>query len=99
MTKLNYELRRELEEKDRDLDHARSKIEEYEQLYQTERDNIASLKRQLERRDTMLTNSILAHDVSCSFYFFKFKLKKHGLMYIALTDIKRARPIYGKHFV
>jgi hypothetical protein len=64
MSKLNQELRKELEEKDRDLDQERSKSDEFEHLYLRELDNSASLKRQLERRDTMLTNSLLAHDVS-----------------------------------
>lgn len=64
LSKLNHELRKELEEKDRDFEREKNSREEIESLYQQEIQANKLLKKQLERRDVMLTNSLLAHDVS-----------------------------------
>lgn len=64
LDKLNRELRRELEDRERNLELERKKRKEYEDLYEKQIQTNNSLQRQLERKETMLTNSLLAHDVS-----------------------------------
>lgn len=66
---MNHELRKELEERDRDLEREKNQKEEYESLYQQEIQANTLLKKQLERRDIMLTNSLLAHDVSLYLFY------------------------------
>lgn len=56
-------MRRELEDRDRVLEKERKKREEYKDLYHREMQANTSLKKQLERRETMLANSLLARDV------------------------------------
>ncbi|KAK4521676.1 uncharacterized protein ATC70_004208 [Mucor velutinosus] len=55
LSKLNQELRQELEDRDRHLDMEKKKCQEQDEIIQ-------QLKKQLERRETMLTNSLLARD-------------------------------------
>lgn len=57
LSKLNQELRQELEDRDRHLDVEKKRCQEQDEIIQ-------QLKKQLERRETMLTNSLLARDVS-----------------------------------
>ncbi|GAN05385.1 hypothetical protein MAM1_0090d04855 [Mucor ambiguus] len=55
LSKLNQELRQELEDRDRHLDVEKKRCQEQDEIIQ-------QLKKQLERRETMLTNSLLARD-------------------------------------
>ncbi|KAL9552692.1 hypothetical protein MBANPS3_003650 [Mucor bainieri] len=55
LSKLNSELTQELEDRDRHLDLEKQRCQEQEEIIQ-------QLKKQLERRETMLTNSLLARD-------------------------------------
>ncbi|KAL7334407.1 hypothetical protein PS15p_200040 [Mucor circinelloides] len=55
LSKLNHELRQELEDRDRHLDLEKKRCQEQDEI-------IHQLKKQLERRETMLTNSLLARD-------------------------------------
>ncbi|GAA5808074.1 hypothetical protein MFLAVUS_001456 [Mucor flavus] len=62
LSKFNRELRKELEEKDSEFEQEKHRGDELEKLYQMELESNIALKKQLERRDIMLTNSLLAHD-------------------------------------
>lgn len=55
LSKLNQELRQELEDRDRHLHVEKKRCQEQDEIIQ-------QLKKQLERRETMLTNSLLARD-------------------------------------
>ncbi|GAA5799815.1 hypothetical protein HPULCUR_005234 [Helicostylum pulchrum] len=62
LNKLNRELRKELDERENEFEHEKHRGDELEKLYQMELEANIALKKQLERRDIMLTNSLLAHD-------------------------------------
>ncbi|KAG2237732.1 hypothetical protein BDF21DRAFT_416903 [Thamnidium elegans] len=62
LNKLNRELRKELDERGSECEHERHRGDELEKLYQMELEANITLKKQLERKTTMLTNSLLAHD-------------------------------------
>ena len=64
MSKLNNALRREIEEKDRELDDEKRRGDSYEEAYEQAQNKTFELQKQLDRRDSMLTNSLIAHDVS-----------------------------------
>jgi hypothetical protein len=69
LDKLNRELRKELEDRERSLELERQKREEYENLYEKQIQTSDLLQKQLERKETMLTNSLLAHDVSTKYIY------------------------------
>lgn len=64
MTRLNNELRREIEEKERELNEEKHRCDSYEEAYKHAKNKNHELQKQLDRRDSMLTNSLIAHDVS-----------------------------------
>lgn len=74
LDKLNRELRRELEERERSLDLERRKLVEYKDLYEKQIETSSMLQKQLERKEIMLTNSLLAHDVSTNIFLRYYKL-------------------------
>lgn len=57
-------MRREIEEKERELDEEKQRGDSYEEAYQHVQNKNLELQKQLDRRDSMLTNSLMAHDVS-----------------------------------
>ncbi|RCI07147.1 hypothetical protein CU098_005807 [Rhizopus stolonifer] len=62
LARLNNELRKELEDRDRNLEVEKKKSQELVTLYQQQKESIYSLQKQLERKETQLTNSLLARD-------------------------------------
>lgn len=64
MSKLNRELQSELDNRERVISLEKKRAEKYQEELERERELSNQLRKQLERRDTMLTNSLLARDVS-----------------------------------
>lgn len=67
LQRLNYELRKDLEDKSRDYEQVKMKLDELQNIYNEQIEMNKDLTKQLQRRENMLTHSLSTFDVSLRF--------------------------------